>query len=401
MAEHKLSHEKDSFTPGPHSYLTSPAYADDGSNSTENHNGTLNSSMVVENHLNRSYYLDNYGELLSEALSKNREIRSSLYARYKRTGDRRYYVAYVDAGYAVGVFQRIKSRRPLTSYEKIIEIQTIQANNAYYSQRLSPSKSYVAIVFGNRSSYYMNFPSEYRSSLPFSYYKYRGWNIYPVATSNLAGAVNESMFLEILDEQKLMVTFRTCRGMRYAVFPMYFDYCGSGTGWLDSFAQGNLAGHYARAYRLTGNREYLEISDALINSFRAPAGLVKSTKYGNFYLHYNFMRQHYILNAHLICTLGFQRAYTCTGNPGALLLFRDGVSTFRAMHRRFDSGRWTYYAVDGGSYRPAWLASEGYHRLHVQLANSLWRATGDSYYRRIAVRWNSYLKMKGLKPERL
>jgi len=110
------------------------------------------------------------------------------------------------------------------------------------------------------------------------------------------------MFLEILDEQKLMVSFRTYRGMRYAVFPMYFDYRGSGTGWLDSFAQGNLAGHYARAYRLTGNREYLEISDALINSFMAPAGLVKSTKYGNFYLHYNFLRKHYILNAHLICT---------------------------------------------------------------------------------------------------
>lgn len=157
--------------------FTSPAYANDGSNITGNNTENLNSS-VVENHLNRSYYLDNYSELLSEALRKNLEIRSSLYARYKRTGDRRYYVAYVDAGYAVGVFQEIKSRRPLRSDEKILEIKTIQANNAYYSERLSPSKSYVAILFGNRSSYYSNFPSEYMSSLPFGYYKYRGWNIY-------------------------------------------------------------------------------------------------------------------------------------------------------------------------------------------------------------------------------
>ncbi|WP_226890937.1 hypothetical protein [Methanothermobacter thermautotrophicus] len=161
--------------------LTSPAYADDpaGVNSTQLlENSSQNASVPIENHLNMSYYLYNYSELLSEALSKNREIRSSLYASYKRTGDRRYHVSCVDAGYAVGVFQRIKSRRPLTSYEKIIEIKTIQANNAYYSRSLSPSKSYVAIVFGNRSSYYRNFPSEYRSSLPFSYYKYRGWNIY-------------------------------------------------------------------------------------------------------------------------------------------------------------------------------------------------------------------------------
>ena len=385
--------------------LISPAYADDPQEVTSTqlleNSSNQNASVTLENHLNRSYYLDNYSNLLEDALRKNREIRSSLHSRYRRTGDRRYYVAYIDAGYAVGVFQSIKSKRPLRSDEKIIEIKTIQANNAYFSRSLSPSKSYVAIVFGNRSSYYRNFPSEYRSSLPFSYYKYRGWNIYPVLTSNLAGASNDSMFLEILDEQKLMVSFRTYRGMKYAVFPMYFDYCGSGVGWLDSFAQGNLAGHYARAYRLTGDPEYLKISDALINSFRAPAGLVKSTKYGKFYLHYNFMRQHYILNAHLICTLGLHRAYTYTGNTRALMLFREGVSTFRAMHRRFDSGRWTYYAVDGGSYRPAWLASEGYHRLHVQLANRVWKATGDSYYRNIALRWNSYLKRKGLKPERI
>lgn len=50
---------------------------------------------------------------------------------------------------------------------------------------------------------------------------------------------------------------------------MYFDYHGSGTGWLDSFAQGNLAGHYARAYNLKGKREYLDISNSLINSFYA------------------------------------------------------------------------------------------------------------------------------------
>ena len=198
MAEHKLSHEKDSFTPGPHSYLTSPAYADDGSNSTENHNGTLNSSMVVENHLNRSYYLDNYGELLSEALSKNREIRSNLYARYKRTGDRRYYVAYVDAGYAVGVFQKIKSRRPLRSDEKIIEIKTIQANNAYYSHRLSPSDTRI-FIFNNKTGI-----TEFRSSLPFVYYKYKGWNLYPVTASNLASSLNNTRdFLEVLDELKL------------------------------------------------------------------------------------------------------------------------------------------------------------------------------------------------------
>ncbi|WP_321211851.1 D-glucuronyl C5-epimerase family protein [Methanothermobacter sp. DP] len=339
--------------------------------------------------------------LLKGAVKNNTQIRNHLYTRYTSTGDRRYYQAYVDAGYAVKVFSGIKSKRPLRSDEKIVEIKTIQANNAYFSRSLPPAKSYTAIVFGNTTSYYRNFPSDYESSLPFMYYKYKGWNPYPVIASNLAGASNQTRFLEVLDEQKLMVSFRTYQGMRFAVFPMYFEYSGSAPGWLDSFAQGNLAGHYARAYRLTGNREYLDISDSLINSFQAPTGLMKYTRYGYFYLHYNFLRQHYILNAHLICTLGLHNAYTQTGNTRAHWLFRAGVSTFRKMNWRFDSGRWTYYALSGPYYKPAWLTSEGYHRLHVQLANRVWKATGDSYYRSIALRWNTYLKRKGLRPERI
>ena len=47
-------------------------------------------------------------------------------------------------------------------------------------------------------------------------------------TSNLAAASTGKEFLEILDEQKLTLTFRTYNGMRYAVFPMYFDYSGAG-----------------------------------------------------------------------------------------------------------------------------------------------------------------------------
>jgi len=210
--------------------------------------------VVVENHLNRSYYLDNYSELLSEALRKNRAIRSSLYASYKRTGDRRYHVSYVDAGYAVGVFQKIKSRRPLRSDEKTIEIKTIKANNAYYSHRLSPPDTMI-FIFSNRTGI-----TEFRSSLPFVYYSYRGWNLYPVTSSNLASSrSNTRDFLEVMDELKLQGTVRTYRGMRYALFPMYFDYSGSGIGWLDSFAQGNLAGLYGRAYNLTGKSEYLDI----------------------------------------------------------------------------------------------------------------------------------------------
>ncbi|HHY43132.1 MAG TPA: hypothetical protein GX514_09875, partial [Thermoanaerobacterales bacterium] len=115
--------------------LISPAYADDPQEVTSTqlleNSSNQNASVTLENHLNRSYYLDNYSKLLEDALKKNREIRSSLYSRYRRTGDRRHYVAYIDAGYAVGVFQRIKAKRPLRSDEKIIEIKTIQANNAY------------------------------------------------------------------------------------------------------------------------------------------------------------------------------------------------------------------------------------------------------------------------------
>ena len=90
-----------------------------------------------------------------------------------------------------------------------------------------------------------------------------------------------------------------------------------------------------------------------------------------------------------------------TGNPRALLLFRTGVSTFRRMHWKYDSGSWTYYAVSGRYYRPAWPASTAYHRLHVNLSNRVYVATGDYYYRKIALKWNGYLTRRGLSPERI
>ena len=308
----------------------------------------------IKYYLDKSYYLKNYDKLLSAAIDENKRIRDRLYSKYKSTGDQRYYTAYIDAGYAVEVFKNIKKNRPLTSEEKIIEIKTIQANNAYYSRSLSPSQSYTGILFSNRSSRYTNFiVPEFESTLPFVYYKNKGWNLYPVTTSNLAATYTDERFFEILDELKLMITFQTYNSMPYALFKIYFEYEGSGIGWINSFSQANLASLYAKAYKLSGNTEYLDISNALINSFIAPNNLVKETKYGSFYLQYPFMREHYILNVHLIATVAFYNTYEATGNTLALTLFEKGVKTFEKMAKLFDSGSWTYYAVSGPDYKPA------------------------------------------------
>jgi len=60
---------------------TASCYGEDGTagNVTVDSTASLevkNERPRLENHLNRSYYLDNYSELLSEALAKNRAIRT-------------------------------------------------------------------------------------------------------------------------------------------------------------------------------------------------------------------------------------------------------------------------------------------------------------------------------------
>jgi hypothetical protein len=391
-------------------FLINPIYAvtDSGNNSSLTFKNETD--YDIYNHSNvtalKNYYLKNYNTLLSQAVSENNKLRSQLYAKYKKTRDKRYYAAYVDARYAVGLFATLSKKRGLTATEKIIQIKTIQANNAYYTKYLSPKDSYTAIAFSNETPSPSTFrvSGSFESKLPFVYYKGKGLNIYPVTAVNWINTYfdwgKNQAAINILDEMELLIEAKSYNGMTYATLPIYFEYEKSPIPWINCYSQGKAAGLYAHGYNITGDLVYLQLSQNLLNSFKLPlknGGFVTKTKYGLYFLQYNFLPQHYIFNVHLITMQGLYDCYKFTGNSYSYFLFVEGLKTAKNMVKLYDSGKWTYYALDGSKFRHGSLNTESYHRVHVDMIKWVYQVTGDYYFMQYALKWNNYLKIRGLK----
>ncbi len=273
---------------------------------------------------------------------------------------------------------------------------------------MSPKSSYTAVAFSNEtpSSSIPRLTGSFQSKLPFVYYKGKGLNIYPVTAVNWVTAYfdrgNKQAAMNILQEMELVIEPKSYQGMSYATLPIYFYYEGSPVPWINCYSQGKAAGHFARAYNITGDSHYLEISVKLLNSFKLPlkkGGFVASTKYGVYFLQYNFLPQHYILNVHMITMQGLYDCYKYLRSSYAYSMFQGGLKTTKNMIKLYDSGKWTYYALDGSKFKHGLLNSESYHRVHVTMVKWIYQVTGDNYFLQYALKWNNYLKIRGLKTQ--
>ncbi|WP_324736485.1 D-glucuronyl C5-epimerase family protein [Thermococcus sp. SY098] len=343
-------------------------------------------------------------EELAEEIGKNEKIKSKLLDEYKRTGNLTYLKSYRDSFYTIRVFGELAKWRRLSKVEYRILLAELKANNAYYSHYTSPTKDFSALVFSDDSPYYSTFrmKDSLNSSLPFVYYTGRGFNLYPVTAIHWAEMYfqrgqNEKA-LQILKELSQYAQYGEYGGKEYVLFKNYFHFENSSIPWVSGYAQGMGAGVYAIAYNLTGNETYLRIAKGLVNSFDLPPsmnGFVSHTKYGDWYLEYNYNSNELVLNGHIIALQGLYYYWQVTNDEKAWLLFQKGVQAVRNALPIFDTGSWSRYSNIHGD------ASEFYHRLHIRLLKWLYDVTGDKYFLEYARKWNDYLMIRGLKPEKI
>lgn len=348
---------------------------------------------------NTSFY-----EELSKEIEKNMKIRKGFWRQYKETNDLSYLRSYRDSFYAVRTFGELAKWRELNDVEYKILLTELKANNAYYSYYTSPTKDFSALVFSNDSPYYSTFriSDSFNSSLPFVYYTGRGFNLYPVTAIHWAEVYfqrkqNEKA-LRILKELSQYAQYGRYNGEEYVLFKNYFHFENSSIPWVSGYAQGMGAGVYAIAYNLTGNETYLRIARGLVNSFDLPLsinGFVSHTKYGDWYLEYNYNSNELVLNGHIIALQGLYYYWQVTHDEKAWQLFQNGVQAVRNALPIFDTGSWSRYSNIHGD------ASEFYHRLHIRLLKWLYDVTGDKYFLEYARKWNDYLMIRGLKPEKV
>lgn len=344
-----------------------------------------------------------YNQLgLALALYDHNLVRKDLYDKYRTTNNSEYYRSYQDAGYTVNVFSNLSRKRELTSTEVNILTTTLKANNAYYTNHTSPTSDGEIGTFSSKTPYpttntYIS--SKFTSKLPFVYYQGQGWQLYPVTSTFWASEYfkqgNYQDAIALLDDLSPYMSVEEYNGTKYGVFKVYFQYTNSPIPWASSYSQGLATGVYAQAYNQTKNQKYLDQADLLFKSFKVPmseGGFITSTRYGLWFLEYNFKPQHLILNGHLITMQGIYHYYQVTRNQEALNLFNQGTSSVKNILPDMDSGDWSYYALTGKDAQPAWKASKYYMGLHVDLLRWLHTTTGDPTFQLYAQKWEEYLE---------
>lgn len=339
---------------------------------------------------------------LRGVFNENNKVRNQLYNKYKATNNTKYYQSYIDSGYTLNVFSKLAKERNLTDIEFNILIINLKANNAYYLNHTSPDDSYLIGAFSPKSPYPISnkfITPDFKSNLPFVYYKGQGWQYYPVTATFWASEYfkkgDYQSGQELLDELAPYMAIEDYEGTRYGVYNVYFEISNSSIPWASSYSQGMASGLYALAYNQTKDKRYLAQSNLLFNSFKVPqnkGGFLTQTKFGTWFLEIDFRPDHLILNGHIITMQGIYDYYQVTGDPSALKLFNEGVNSTKNILPEMDSGNWSYYALTGAEGKPAWKANKYYHGLHVEQLKWLYSKTGDPFFIEYAQKWNSYIK---------
>lgn len=333
----------------------------------------------------------------------NEKLRERYLNLWGITGNLSYLKAYRDLGYhlkTLGLMARLGNVEEPAVRTLILDLR---ATDYYYSRWSEPGRKDLILLFSNDSPYRGALKvtdGPIRSRLPFVYYSARGFNLYPVSALHWGEIYYErgdyGTMLGILNELLPLITYGEHNGAEYALFHIYFQFQNASVPWVSGYAQGVAAGLYALAYNITGNETYLKTAGLFLNSFDLPPGrdgFVVSTKYGQWYLEYNYYPDELVLNGHIIALRGLYHYWKVTGDEKAHGLFWKGAMSVRRALPDFDTGEWSRYAIIYNS------SSVFYHRLHVKLLVWLYAKTGDETFLRYAERWNGYLEKKGLKPE--
>ena len=342
---------------------------------------------------------------LEGILNENERVVLNNFLKFLSTTNVLFLFSSIEASYPTKTFAKAWKREENISRGQIRMLYlTLRANNEYYSKHISPLKSFHPITFGNKSPYEKVFfaKGDFNTSLPFVHYNFRGLVLYPVSALHWADTYfkngNTKEALRILDELRGVMVVKKKDGVEYALFLNYFHFENSSVPWVSGYAQGLGAGLYAKAYQLTGKKEYLNIAKLLLNSFDLPLemnGFVSNTKYGPWYLEYNYNSNELVLNGHIIALQGLYYYWEITKDKKAWQLFQAGVESTKKALPIFDTNSWSKYSNIHGD------ASEFYHRLHIQLLKWLYDVTGDEYFLNYARKWNNYLIYRGLPPEDL
>ena len=241
------------------------------------------------------------------------------------------------------------------------------------------------------------------SELLFQHYAGEGVQQQPLANFGKAnGLITEcdtgkkcerAKLIKLLDE---LLPLRSRRG-DFATWEYFFPFGGGSPPWASGLAQGTAIQALTRASVLLDRPEYRGIAASGLGLFAAapPLGVRVPSGGGSHYLIYTFAPRLRVLNGFLQAVTGLYDYAKITGDPIGQLLFAAGNAAAMKEVPRYDTGRWSYYALPVKNQ-----SSYGYHALVTRFLDNLCKRTGEAVYCRTAAKFTRYLAKRPQEPER-
>jgi heparosan-N-sulfate-glucuronate 5-epimerase len=178
------------------------------------------------------------------------------------------------------------------------------------------------------------------------------------------------------------------------VWPCYFDWqegrCRLRSPWISAMYQGVVISALIRAYRMTGDREFLSLCECGARVFEKPVedGGVRTIENGKvLYEEYPGYPLPRVLDGFMFSLLGLYDLYTETRDVHWLDLFSAGVAGLVANLGLWDyRSKWSWYGSHG------YLCPPHYHKLNYLLVGLLGDLAGEKSLTRRAALWDGRTK---------
>jgi heparosan-N-sulfate-glucuronate 5-epimerase len=166
-------------------------------------------------------------------------------------------------------------------------------------------------------------------------------------------------------------------------------------GEVSALWQGESISVLCRAWYATKEARYLEMAFALVPLFDVPVeqgGVLGRITRRDVAWYEEYVQQPlgHVLNGMLVALLGLRDLALLTAHRRATELFQEGIAHVIAALPEFDTGFWSWYLISETG--PPYIASMGYHILHVRLLSALAKHTGQTDLAKQAERFKSYAR---------
>jgi hypothetical protein len=151
-----------------------------------------------------------------------------------------------------------------------------------------------------------------------------------------------------------------------------FPFEGAEPPWTSGLSQATAIEALVRAAARLNRPDFLKVALRLARLFAvAPrVGVRVRLSAGDWFLLYSFDSSQLVLNADLDALIALHDLRVATGSQFVAGLLRSGLRALEHYLPRFDTGKWSYYALGGP------LADLNYHVLNLELARDLCQRTG-------------------------